>query len=136
MPLTQSILLCVCVAGKIARMKQSVGQTGTQFNVVTSEFNEMFGGTSPRPAWHWFVPIPVRFPGAMQQVVLGYDYDPSYDAVAVAEEDTADIELGNMTTSSSSSHQDETNSASDEAAAAAPRRRTPSNGGMGLSPIT
>lgn len=73
--------------GKIARMKQSVGQTGTQYNAVTAEFNEMFGGRSANPSWHWFVPIPVRFPTNMKQVVLGYDYDPSFPKEAYEEFD-------------------------------------------------
>jgi hypothetical protein len=63
--------------GKIARMKQRVGDTGTELDTVTEEFNEMFGGTSPNVAWHWFLPIPVRYPKHMKQVVLGYEYNPN-----------------------------------------------------------
>lgn len=61
---------------QIARMKQQVGKSGTQFNTVTTEFNEMFGGNSPNVSWHWFLPISVRFPRGMKQVVLGYDMRP------------------------------------------------------------
>jgi len=62
--------------GKIARMKQSVGASGsTEFNTVTTEFNEMFGGDSPHPAWHWYLPIAVPFPRGMKQVVLGYEFN-------------------------------------------------------------
>ena len=42
--------------GKIARMKMKVGLSGTEYSRVTEEFNEMFGGTSPRAAWHWLWP--------------------------------------------------------------------------------
>lgn len=61
--------------GKIARMKMSVGQGGTEYATVTEEFNEMFGGDSPHPALHWFLPKAVQFPRGMKKVVLGYDYD-------------------------------------------------------------
>ena len=62
--------------GKIARMKQRVGESGcTEYETVTEEFNEMFGGTSPYVAWHWFVPIQVRYPKKMKQVVLGYEFN-------------------------------------------------------------
>jgi DHHC palmitoyltransferase len=63
--------------GKIARMKQSVGHQGTEFSKVTEEFNEMFGGSTPHVAWHWFLPISLRFPRGMQQVVLGYEFNDS-----------------------------------------------------------
>jgi hypothetical protein len=59
--------------GKIARMKQRVGASGaTEYARVTEEFNEMFGGTSPHPAWHWLVPAAPVFPRGMKTVVLGY----------------------------------------------------------------
>jgi DHHC palmitoyltransferase len=65
--------------GKIARMKMSVGSTGTEYSRVTEEFNEMFGGdTGPRVAWHWFNPWrPVTYPRSMKKVVLGYEWDES-----------------------------------------------------------
>jgi hypothetical protein len=65
--------------GKIARMKMSVGSTGTEFSRVTEEFNEMFGGeTGPQVALHWFFPWrPVTFPRSMKKVVLGYEWDES-----------------------------------------------------------
>jgi hypothetical protein len=65
--------------GKIARMKMSVGSTGTEYSRVTEEFNEMFGGdTGPRVAWHWFFPWRnVTFPRSMKKVVLGYEWDES-----------------------------------------------------------
>lgn len=68
-------------ASKIARMQMRVGRAGTELSRVTEEFNEMFGGTHNRLAWHWFVPIPVEFPGSMSKVVLGYEYDETFDPV-------------------------------------------------------
>ena len=65
--------------GKIARMKMKVGQAGTEFSRVTEEFNEMFGGSSPRVSWHWLWPEPVVFPSGMKKVVLGYEWDPTFD---------------------------------------------------------
>lgn len=116
--------------GKIARMKQSVGQTGTQYNVVTTEFNEMFGGTSPRPAWHWFVPIPVRFPGAMKHVVLGYDYHESYSPVAYEEGDEEAGMSGGAGTLECSP------ASGDDGLSDAPRRRAPSREGIALSTLS
>jgi len=68
--------------GKIARMKMRVGDAGTEFRTVTEEFNEMFGGQSPEMALHWFLPFNVEFPRGMKKVVLGYDWDESFDPEA------------------------------------------------------
>lgn len=66
--------------GKIARMKLRVGAAGTEFRRVTEEFNEMFGGNSPRVSLHWFLPWKsVQFPTGMKKVVLGFEWDPSFD---------------------------------------------------------
>lgn len=67
--------------GKIARMKMKVGKGGTELSRVTSQFNEMFGGNSDRVAWHWFLPLPVKFPNGMEKVVLGFEWDPTFDPV-------------------------------------------------------
>jgi len=66
---------------KIARMKMSVGQAGTELSRVTEEFNEMFGGSHKDIAWHWFLPMPVEFPRGMEKVVLGYEWDATFDPV-------------------------------------------------------
>ena len=65
--------------GKIARMKMRVGNSGTEFQRVTEEFNEMFGGDSPQVSLHWFLPQDVKFPRGMKKVVLGYEWDESFD---------------------------------------------------------
>jgi len=66
---------------KIARMKMSVGQAGTELSRVTEEFNEMFGGETKEVGWHWFLPLPVEFPAGMEKVVLGYEWDETFDPV-------------------------------------------------------
>ena len=68
-------------ASKIARMKMRVGQAGTELSRVTEEFNEMFGGKDNQVAWHWFVPLPVEFPRGMGKVVLGYEWDATFDPI-------------------------------------------------------
>ena len=80
-------------ASKIARMKMSVGQAGTELARVTEEFNEMFGGESNEVAWHWFLPTPVEFPRGMKKVVMGYEWDETFDAVPY-EEPGGDVEMG------------------------------------------
>jgi hypothetical protein len=88
--------------GKIARMKMRVGEGGTELSRVTEEFNEMFGGNDKSVTWHWFLPLPVEFPHGMDKIVLGYEWDETFDQVpyddgslsAGAEEDgQAKIEL-------------------------------------------
>lgn len=80
-------------SSKIARMKMSVGQAGTELSRVTEEFNEMFGGNSNKVSWHWFWPAPVEYPGGMKKVVLGYEWDETFDQVPY-EEPTRDEEEG------------------------------------------
>ena len=72
-------------ASKIARMKMRVGEAGTELARVTEEFNEMFGGTSNFVALHWFLPFEVEFPRGMKKVVLGYEWDETFDAVPYEE---------------------------------------------------
>jgi len=73
--------------GKIARMKLRAGHVGSDYERVTEEFNQLFGGTSPHPAWHWFVPIPVQFPRGMKKVILGYEWDESMSGGPYQEDD-------------------------------------------------
>jgi hypothetical protein len=80
--------------GKIARMKIRAGQAGaTEYCPVTEEFNEMFGGTSSRVAWHWLLPLPVKFPRGMRKVVLGYEWDESYEVAPYREDSDEEEDL-------------------------------------------
>mmetsp|Transcript_50625 Transcript_50625/g.122171 ORF Transcript_50625/g.122171 Transcript_50625/m.122171 type:complete len:490 (-) Transcript_50625:91-1560(-) len=88
---------------KIARMKMSVGDQGTELCRVTEEFNEMFGGTTQEVAWHWLVPLDVEFPRGMDKVVLGYEWDISFEQVPY-QEPTHDNDNANTTNASSSSN--------------------------------
>lgn len=80
---------------KIARMKMSVGQAGTELSRVTEEFNEMFGGNSNQVALHWFLPIPIEFPNGMEKVVLGYEWDETFDLTPY-QEPNRDVETGSV----------------------------------------
>jgi len=65
---------------KIARMKMSMGEGVEEFNRVTSEFNEMFGGTSPNVALHWFLPTSICFPNSTSMMkVMGYEYKDEWN---------------------------------------------------------
>jgi hypothetical protein len=63
-------------------------------NFIPQEFNEMFGGDSNQVAWHWFFPLPVEFPPGMKKVVMGYEWDETFDAVPYQEPSNGDVELG------------------------------------------
>ena len=75
---------------QIARMKMSIGQGGTEYSSVTEEFNEMFGGSTPHPTWHWFLPLSLVFPRGMKKVVLGFDWDETFDAIPYCESNVED----------------------------------------------
>jgi hypothetical protein len=79
-------------ASKIARMKMRVGQAGTELSRVTEEFNEMFGGKDKNVAWHWFLPLSVDFPRGMRKVVLGYEWDETFDPVPYDEDERGTAE--------------------------------------------
>lgn len=83
-------------ASKIARMKMKVGQAGTELSRVTEEFNEMFGGDSNQVAWHWFLPLSVTFPQGMKKVVLGYEWDETFDPSPYEEPNQGDEEVGRI----------------------------------------
>uniref|UniRef100_A0A7S4HWD8 Palmitoyltransferase n=1 Tax=Odontella aurita TaxID=265563 RepID=A0A7S4HWD8_9STRA len=76
---------------KIARMKMRAGSAdAAELGRVTTDFNEMFGGGpgwfsvgfegrgNANPAWHWFLPLRVRFPDGTHDGIMGYEYDPSW----------------------------------------------------------
>jgi len=51
-----------------------------QLGRVCRDVNEVFGGTSPRIAWHWFCPwIPVTFLAHIERQILGYDEPNHHD---------------------------------------------------------
>lgn len=74
-----------------------VGQAGTELSRVTEEFNEMFGGQSNEVAWHWFFPLSVDFPRGMQKVVMGFEWDETFDATPYEEpQGHRDVEMGTV----------------------------------------
>lgn len=85
---------------KIARMKMRVGQGGTELSRVSEAFNEMFGGNSPDVAWHWFVPLPVKFPGSMHKFVMGFEWDPTFDPLPYRE-DNGNVEMSSTSSAAS-----------------------------------
>ena len=89
---------------KIARMKMSVGQAGTELARVTEEFNEMFGGDSKEIALHWFLPTAVEFPGGMKKVVLGYEWDETFSHEPYQEPNQEDEEMGGSQNGSITNH--------------------------------
>jgi hypothetical protein len=88
-------------SSKIARMKMRVGQAGTELSRVTEEFNEMFGGETDKVTWHWYLPLPVQFPRSMKKVVLGYEWDETFDAVPYDDGSESKIEMTSRSSSSS-----------------------------------
>ncbi|KAL7546859.1 hypothetical protein ACHAWF_010190, partial [Thalassiosira exigua] len=72
---------------KIARMKTRAGmvERPDEYAPVATEFNEVFGGTSPNPTWRWFLPLEVKFPEWAADNVLGYEWDPTFDPVPYQE---------------------------------------------------
>lgn len=87
---------------KIARMQMSVGRGGTELSRVTDEFNEIFGGDSNQMAWHWFLPIPIEFPNGMKKVVMGYEWDETFDLAPYQDPADRDEETGSIHSTSSS----------------------------------
>eukprot|EP00586_Coscinodiscus_wailesii_P022019 CAMPEP_0172499550 /NCGR_PEP_ID=MMETSP1066-20121228/128220_1 /TAXON_ID=671091 /ORGANISM="Coscinodiscus wailesii, Strain CCMP2513" /LENGTH=191 /DNA_ID=CAMNT_0013273335 /DNA_START=787 /DNA_END=1362 /DNA_ORIENTATION=+ len=68
--------------GKIARMKILAGKAEEhELGRVTNDFNEVFGGDSPYFAYHWLLPLPIKFPEGMRDVVLGYEWEPGYQDI-------------------------------------------------------
>mmetsp|Transcript_16553 Transcript_16553/g.18880 ORF Transcript_16553/g.18880 Transcript_16553/m.18880 type:complete len:553 (+) Transcript_16553:205-1863(+) len=60
---------------KIARLKMKMGHADAhEYARVGSDFNEMFGGSHPNVALHWFLPTQVKFPFGRTDKVMGYEY--------------------------------------------------------------
>mmetsp|Transcript_771 Transcript_771/g.1248 ORF Transcript_771/g.1248 Transcript_771/m.1248 type:complete len:178 (+) Transcript_771:27-560(+) len=71
---------------KIARMKTRAGLSNAdEYRPVATEFNEVFGGEHPTLSWHWFLPLPVRFPEWARDNVLGYEYNSTFPPVPYQE---------------------------------------------------
>ncbi|KAL9182948.1 hypothetical protein ACHAXT_004227 [Thalassiosira profunda] len=79
---------------KIARMKTRAGMVARpdEYAPVATEFNEVFGGEHSSPAWHWFLPLPVRFPEWAVDNIMGYEYDESFEAAPYREPDDGDAD--------------------------------------------
>lgn len=55
----------------------------------------MFGGESNEISWHWFFPLPVEFPRGMHKVVMGFEWDETFDAAPYEEpKANGDVEMG------------------------------------------
>ena len=78
---------------KIARMKTRAGLSNPdEYRPVATEFNEIFGGEHPTMSWHWFLPLPVRFPEWSRENVLGYEYELTFPPVPYQEPADTDTE--------------------------------------------
>lgn len=79
--------------GKIARMKTRAGLSNPdEYRPVATEFNEVFGGEHPTMSWHWFLPLPVKFPEWARDNVLGYEYNLTFPPVPYQEPSDTDSE--------------------------------------------
>lgn len=82
---------------KIARMKTRAGLvTAGEYAPVAKEFNEVFGGEHPTMSWHWFLPLPVRFPEWAKDNIMGYEWDLTFPAVPY--EETGDTDADSVPT--------------------------------------
>lgn len=78
---------------KIARMKTRAGLSNAdEYRPVATEFNEVFGGEHPTLSWHWFLPLPVKFPEWAHDNVLGYEYNLSFPPTPYQEPADTDTE--------------------------------------------
>lgn len=62
---------------KIARMKRRMGHATEdvqEYQRVSQDFNEFFGGDRPGMALHWFLPVKVWFPVGRRDRVMGFEY--------------------------------------------------------------
>jgi len=71
---------------KIARMKTRAGLAENgEYAPVATEFNEVFGGEYPTMSWHWFLPLPVRFPEWARDNIMGYEWDLTFPSTPYQE---------------------------------------------------
>ena len=80
---------------KIARMKTRAGLVSAgEYAPVAKEFNEIFGGEHPTMSWHWFLPLPVRFPEWAKDNIMGYEWNLTFAAVPY--EEPGDMDTHNI----------------------------------------
>lgn len=78
---------------KIARMKTRAGLVAAgEYAPVAKEFNEVFGGEHPTMSWHWFLPLPVRFPEWAKDNIMGYEWDLTFPSVPYEEPGDTDTD--------------------------------------------
>ena len=78
---------------KIARMKTRAGLVSAgEYAPVAKEFNEVFGGEHPTMSWHWFLPLPVRFPEWARDNIMGYEWDLTFPSAPYQEPGDTDTD--------------------------------------------
>lgn len=78
---------------KIARMKTRAGLASAgEYAPVAKEFNEVFGGEFPTISWHWFLPLPVRFPEWARDNIMGYEWDLTFPSAPYQEPGDTDTD--------------------------------------------
>lgn len=78
---------------KIARMKTKAGLVSVgEYAPVAKEFNEVFGGEHPTMSWHWFLPLPVRFPEWARDNIMGYEWDLTFPSIPYEEPEGTDTD--------------------------------------------
>eukprot|EP00804_Cyclotella_cryptica_P029644 CCRYP_019025-RA/>CCRYP_019025-RA protein AED:0.08 eAED:0.08 QI:424/0.5/0.6/1/0/0.2/5/498/378 len=78
---------------KIARMKTRAGLVSAgEYAPVAKEFNEVFGGEHPTMSWHWFLPLPVRFPDWARDNIMGYEWDLTFPSAPYQEPGDTDTD--------------------------------------------
>lgn len=78
---------------KIARMKTRAGLVSAhEYAPVAKEFNEVFGGEHPTMSWHWFLPLPVRFPEWAVDNVMGYEWELTFPSAPYQEPGDTDTD--------------------------------------------
>lgn len=82
---------------KIAKLKVAMGRGGSELDRVANDVNELFGGTHPHPAWHWFLPTKVWFRSERKlEAILGYEFRQEWLGEVYREEDHDDLEHGGL----------------------------------------
>uniref|UniRef100_A0A6U3SID7 Palmitoyltransferase n=1 Tax=Ditylum brightwellii TaxID=49249 RepID=A0A6U3SID7_9STRA len=78
---THAVVMCVFFSTFVTLLAQYLAVTkgsrrGTNDSeLVKTELNEIFGGSSNRFEWHWLLPLTVEFPDEVMEELLGYQID-------------------------------------------------------------